>query len=130
VTSIELSYHPHSSKRPYIVVRLITERATVPFVMLLDSGADTSLIPWGLGRKLGFEESPGEAIRSVSGVGGHIDARERTARVRLAPAEEPLEIKVLWASLETPALLGRAGIFDRFRVEFHQMAGLIRLRGN
>lgn len=124
MAGIALPYQPDLAQRPYILVTLKGPERDIPFVMLVDSGADTSLIPWSLGEQLGFRESRQDPVRSIRGVGGNVEARRR--RLQVLIGVHAVEIEVLWAVLETPALLGRKGVFDRFVVAFDQRGQAIR----
>ena len=124
---IELPYRPNPLNRPRVLVALKGPALLIPFVMLVDSGADVSVVPWGLGRRLGFHEAEGEATLSIRGIGGNVEARRRSLDVSFGTSGA-LEIPVLWAALETPPILGRKGIFDRFRVEFDECSQVIHFR--
>lgn len=94
--------------------------------MLVDSGADVTLVPWSLGQHLGFQAKPSERIHSVVGVGGQIQVRSRRLRVALGEGGPVVVMDVQWSAVEVPGLLGRRGIFERYRVEFDQSARKVR----
>ena len=123
---IELPYRPNPANQPIVYVFLRGPERSLTAGMLVDSGADSSVIPWSLGIHLGFRETAEEHVRTVTGIGGGIQVRPRRLQMTLGAAGPELEIETLWAAVETPVLLGRKGIFDRFRVEFDQRAGKLR----
>jgi hypothetical protein len=55
-----------------VYVLLSQERYMVPVMMLVDSGADISMIPKTIGDQLGFRLERGEMVYTVGGIGGGI----------------------------------------------------------
>jgi hypothetical protein len=89
--------------------------------MLVDSGADISLINYEFGKRLGFEKSPHEAILEAEGVGGCIVPyllRNTTIEI------EGFKCENIFAWLQDEQIdemiIGREIIFDLFDIEFKQ----------
>ncbi len=88
--------------------------------MLVDSGADFSLIPKDLGHILGYELAVAETVSQAEGVGGSVRYVLRNVEMQLdsytftAPAA--------WMQTEAyqDVLLGREVVFDLFDIEFKQ----------
>ena len=126
MVSVDLPYQESDAHAPYVRLTVRGPVHSAPILMLVDSGADKSMISWKMGLYLGFAEEAGERLASTRGVGGSLQVRQRRMDVTLGNGR--FQIPVLWAGVEMPALLGREGIFDRFRVEFDQGAGIVRFR--
>jgi hypothetical protein len=106
--------------RPVASVLLSTSAATLEVAMYIDSGADMTLIPFRLGRALGFRQRPSDRIVELSGIGGAgVPYAVRRARMRIGDIS--LKIRLAWALIEeVPPLLGRLDIFPRFRIIFDE----------
>ncbi len=93
---------------------------TITLKMLVDSGADFSLIPKDLGTKLGYVKSPGETINQADGVGGSVDYLLRD--VEMVIDSRVITVPVAWLQTEEceEILLGREVVFDCFDIEFKQ----------
>ena len=106
--------------RPVASVLLSTNTATLEVAMYIDSGADMTVIPFRLGRALGFRQRPVERIVELSGIGGAgVPYAVRTARMRIGKSS--FRIRLAWALIEeVPPLLGRVDIFLRFRILFDE----------
>ncbi|MDI6795046.1 MAG: retropepsin-like aspartic protease [bacterium] len=104
---------------PFIPVILISPETTLKRYFLVDSGADMTLFPKGVGEKLGFKIREGEEIKSISGVSGSLPVVHR--RIKLRIGEFEFDAPVAWAlEEEVPLLLGREVVFDKFDIEFRQ----------
>jgi hypothetical protein len=87
--------------------------------MLVDSGADISLIPFAVGVDLGMRQRSGEPVCYLRGAGGRVPVLPR--RVTLRIGDHPLRTQVAWVQDSSPLLiLGRSGVFSRFSVEFRE----------
>ena len=108
--------------KPYFKVELgMTENSLESKEMLIDSGADISVISKEFGEKIGLMVSPNEKIFSANGVGGGI----------LKFVERELIIKISGKTVKAPfawiqddryneMIIGREVIFDEFDIEFKQ----------
>jgi hypothetical protein len=90
-------------------------------LMLVDSGAELSLISREIGTLLGFQLADGEILSDGSGVGGEIQYVTRA--VDLTIDGHSFQAPVAWLQTEitdAPLLLGREVVFDLFNIEFIQ----------
>jgi hypothetical protein len=89
--------------------------------MVVDSGAEVTLISRELGNLLGFSISSGEPISTGNGVGGEIEYVNRL--VDLTIDEHTFQAPVAWLLTKVtnaPLLLGREVVFDMFDIKFIQ----------
>lgn len=85
--------------------------------MVVDTGADLSLVSRSIGQVLGMKPAPRERRDELNGVGGPVEFVERKPVVRWR--QQQLNIPVAWAFVDdVPCLLGRHGFLDRFEVCF------------
>ena len=116
-------------KTPSIPITLKGERS-FDFIALLDSGADVSAIPEVLARQLGMDMH--NEPEFVHGVGGKVQAIESKIQVIIERRHEryrfQIPINIILGDEEFPLLLGRAGFFDKFRIEFNQAEEKISLK--
>ena len=89
--------------------------------MLVDSGADISLVPHWLGEELGFELTVGEVIEKADGIGGSITYAIRRLDYEINQ-QTIKDVPTAWILDENCAdvILGRETIFDAFDIEFKQ----------
>ena len=104
---------------PTAQLRILTEKGQYLCEMVVDTGADITLIPRSLGEflQLSFK---GEKIREIRGIGDtaipyvmksvglQVDRHKFPARIGVALIEE------------VPLILGRLDVFDHFNIEFKQ----------
>jgi len=106
--------------RPVARVYLRASRGPwLPHVMLVDSGADFTLLPRTIGQILGLRKSSADQWHRAGGVTGEIWVTMRRMRMRIGPHEFTADVG--WAQEDgTPLLLGRADVFELFDVRFRQ----------
>ncbi|MBU0600064.1 retropepsin-like domain-containing protein [bacterium] len=106
--------------KPIILLTLISDTAALKEYLLVDSGADITLIPKRVGKELGFVLKEGEEPSSLGGVSGSTPIVYRQVKLRIGEFE--FDTPVAWALLEEkiPLLLGREVVFDKFDIEFKQ----------
>jgi hypothetical protein len=88
--------------------------------MLIDSGADISLIPFDTGRLLGLSRSDEEILSFAQGVGGEVSYLLR--RICLTIDGHSVSTMVAWCQDEEieDMIVGRQNVFDAFHIEFRQ----------
>ena len=88
--------------------------------MLIDSGADISLIPFDTGRLLGLSRSDEEILSFAQGVGGEVSYLLR--RICLTIDGHSVSTMVAWCQDEEieDMIVGRQDVFDAFHIEFRQ----------
>ncbi|WP_373541227.1 retropepsin-like aspartic protease [Chamaesiphon sp.] len=90
-------------------------------LMLVDSGAELSLISLDIGKLLGFRLADREILLEGTGVGGEIQYVNR--EIDLTIDGHDFQAPVAWLQTEiadAPLLLGREVVFDLFNIEFIQ----------
>ncbi len=107
--------------KPYAMVRVITNERNYRCQMLIDSGADITLIPKKAGDYLGFEPDK-EMIREIRGIGeGAVPYIIKTVQIEIG--EYQIKGRIGWVLIEeVPFLLGRLDIFDQFDIKFDHLA--------
>ena len=93
--------------------------------MLVDSGAELSLITKQLGEDLGLSRTAREIISKAEGVGGSIEYLLRDIEIELDG--HTFTAPVAWAQTDfcEEILLGREVVFDLFDIEFKQAEEII-----
>jgi len=122
----------HSEKlgdilKPVIPVSLIGPKYRVKLFMLLDSGADISMIPYSVGETIGLELDM--ATRSeVQGI-GEGSVPYVLGQVTLEIEKFNVSARIGWALIEeVPFILGRLDIFKALAVEFREFENKILLK--
>ncbi len=88
--------------------------------MLVDSGADISVISYEIGLALGLQVAEGEIFKNAAGIGGVISYALRQISFTIDGHE--LAAPVAWVQNQytKDIILGREIVFDQFNVEFKQ----------
>jgi len=119
----EKGAHQQLVKRPVADVWLKKGKGWVEFHPYIDSGADVILIPLSLGELLGFKVE-GEKIDEIGGVRGAVPVIYKRWEIKIG--SQTLPVLLAWALLEeVPPLLGRADVFDFYKITFLQKEGKI-----
>ena len=97
--------------------------------MYIDSGADMTLIPFHLGRSLGFRQRPTDRVLELSGISGAgVPYLLRSARLLIG--SRWLKIRLAWVLIEeVPLLLGRADVFPKFQILFDEQRERVTFAG-
>jgi Aspartyl protease len=107
--------------RPDFPIELKFGKKSINELVLVDSGADISVISLNLGKLLGLTLAEGEILMQVGGVGGSILSY---ALRQISIKIDKDEIDVPFAWLQDPKIhemiLGREVVFDKFDIEFKQ----------
>ncbi len=111
-------------KAPFIPIFVRTEgNKLVRLVALLDSGADTTVLPKGLAKILGLKEE--KEIIETGGIGGKVKVKKSKMQFRISGSREnyPLTIPILVlqdSNEDMPLILGRQGFFENFHITLRQ----------
>jgi len=113
--------------KPIIPVRITGPTRGVKVFMLLDSGADISMIPYAVGESIGLEldmSTRGE----IQGVGeGSVPYVLGQVGVQIGDSEIP--VRIGWALIEEiPFILGRLDVFQTLAIEFREFEDRILLK--
>ncbi len=107
--------------KPNYSVKLKHNQIQIYTTMLVDSGAEVSLISYKMGQDLGYQLADAESTLVTETIGGNVEYVLRNVEITID--NHSLIVPIAW--LQTPTdseqlLLGRAVIFDRFNIEFRQ----------
>jgi hypothetical protein len=107
--------------QPTYSVKLKNKAQEIETSMLVDSGADITLISFKVGQDLGFSLAESEGKRSAETVGGKVEYVLR--EIEMTIDQHSFIATVAW--LQNPIdveqlLLGREMVFDKFNIEFRQ----------
>lgn len=95
----------------------------IKFYPYIDSGADVTMIPLSLGKLIGFKIDESN-VQQIGGIRGSVPVIFIKAHLKIGGEE--FSTHLAWALIEdVPPLLGRAGIFDIFKITFEQYKKVI-----
>lgn len=95
-----------------------TDALWLPIRMIVDTGADFTILPRGFASQLGIDLANDCERQQMQGIGGHADIfLYRTQIVRMGKYTREIPIGFLDREAG-PALLGRHEFFETFRVVF------------
>ncbi len=105
--------------RPIADVILESNGNQIEVPMYIDSGADITLLPFTLGKALGFHEEVDE-IRQMKGISG-AGVPYVVKKIGMILNNEKIEARIAWSMIEdVPPLLGRMDIFPKFKILFDE----------
>jgi len=126
----KLEQYGHSKiKRPWVPVTLYHKDKKQDVAMLLDSGADSTLIPLGLAKYLGLDLT-GEKD-TTQGVGGNIETIQSKVSIKIGRGSEIhklTNVPVIVADNDDWLILGRRGFFNKFNITFKENETKIIIR--
>jgi hypothetical protein len=106
---------------PEYLVTLSNREIDNEVLMLVDSGAELSLITLEIGKILGLQVAEREILSNGTGVGGAI--QYVTREIDMTIDGHSFKAPVAWLQTnitDAPLLLGREVVFDLFNIEFIQ----------
>ncbi len=106
---------------PNYQVKLKHNQIEVATMMLVDSGAELSLISLNFGQNLGYALADAESTLLAETVGGNVEYVLRNIEITIDG--HTFLTTIAWLQTNTGGeqlLLGREGVFDRFNIEFRQ----------
>lgn len=105
--------------KPFALVTLINGDKYRESKMLIDSGADITLIPKSAGERLELTPSKQDEIKYLGGIAGGVPVVYRTIDLKIEDIK--FSCRIAWAQIEdVPTVLGRVDVFDKFDIEFKQ----------
>lgn len=107
--------------KPFAFVKLVNGKRTLAkYPLLIDSGADVTLVPKSTGKKLGLKLKDKSEIKFLGGISGSVPVVYKTIDLRIENIK--FSTRIAWAQIEdVPPVLGRIDIFDKFDIEFKQV---------
>jgi hypothetical protein len=109
-------------KTPSLPVTIIGEKNSVDTIAIIDSGADISVIPEGMAEILDLDLSG--KTQTAFGIGGEVETVERRINIMIEKGHEcyrlNIPVKIVLGKYDFPPLLGRAGFFDEFIINFSE----------
>ena len=107
--------------QPNYLVKLKHNQIEIETTMLVDSGAEVSLISYKMGQHLGYQLADAESTLVAETIGGNVEYVLRNVEITI----DNHQLIAPFAWLQTPTdteqlLLGREVIFDQFNIEFRQ----------
>ena len=115
--------HPLPTHRPILPICLTSGAVSVDVVALVDSGADTCVLPYDLGLQLGLDWSRSSALPSVGGSLASAASRAALLSGEVAPFA-PVPLGFAWAaSDDVPTVYGYVNFFLEFDVCFYATRG-------
>lgn len=111
---------------PYAPIVLSNGRFSAQAVALVDSGSETSVLPYSLGIKLGLVWDNKQATIKLGGALSGIPAMGVLITGRL-PNLDATELFFAWAASETRLILGQLNFFTEFHVCFLQDQGYFEI---
>jgi hypothetical protein len=95
---------------------------------LVDSGASISVLPYGLGVRLGFDWDAQPSRITLGGTLAQVEARGIVVEAVIGQLPT-VRLAMAWArSDEVPFLLGQFNFFLTFEVNFYRARGLFEIR--
>ena len=113
--------------KPVIPVTIIGSNRKVKVFMLLDSGADISMIPYSVGEVIGLEFDI-TARDEIQGIGeGSVPYVLSQVKFQIESME--ISTRIGWALIEeVPFILGRLDVFEKLSIEFREFENKILLK--
>ena len=103
---------------PVVLAELPTSHGVYPIRMLLDSGADYTMLSKALGELAGIDVASLPKTK-VKGIAGQlVEVHRGTVRLHIGGLDLPPFPCMYVESMKSPLLLGREGFFDLFNVTF------------
>ncbi len=103
--------------RPIIPLSIGHKSVYIRFEALIDSGADFSIFPLGIAKRLNIKPEGKERVY-FSGVGDSLN-EGFIAQVSITLDKDEIQTKIIFSnSLEVDGILGQHGFFDKFIVKF------------
>lgn len=114
------SVKSHNWEPLYEVIISFAGSPSTRIQMLVDSGAELSLLPKELGRGLGLVKYPGDVVNQADTVGGKVEYLLKNMEMTIDGHSFTAPVAWLQTDNGQEVLLGREIVFDYFNIEFRQ----------
>jgi hypothetical protein len=114
--------------KPEYIVTLSNQDIAIEYIMLVDSGADFSVISKKAGIDLGFHLADAEQTLLAYGIGGTVEYVLRKVNVLINGIEFMMPVAWLQDNQINEMIIGREVVFEEFRIEFIQAEEKIQFR--
>jgi len=105
---------------PKYQVTLKHKEVVMTSTMIVDSGAEFSVISLKTGRDLGYELADGEELLVAQSLGLKVEYVLRRVEMKIDGHSFTAPVAWLQNNLTDEMLLGREVVFDKFNIEFRQ----------
>lgn len=105
--------------RPIAFVRMASQSAAV-IELIIDSGADISLVDSAVAEALELEPTAPEELYTIEGVGAGTPVYYRQIEMTIGEYTFPCQIGIVLYSSNMIRIMGQADVFDRFSIEFRR----------
>lgn len=124
---LSVEYVDDQVARPFIPVSVGYHGNSIDTMAMLDSGADTSILPYDLGLALGANWSRQPDLWHLEGFGGELETKKLVADLVIGPWR-PLRILFGWTRAnDVPVLLGQLNFFHLVDICFYRSRELVQL---
>ncbi|WP_431479585.1 retropepsin-like aspartic protease [Microcystis aeruginosa] len=107
--------------QPNYLVKLKHNQIEIKTIMLVDSGAEVSLISYKIGQDLGYQLADAESTLVAETIGGNVEYVLRNLEITIDNHQLIAPVAWLQMPIDTEQLLlGREVVFDKFNIEFRQ----------
>lgn len=115
------------SRMPFLPLKLAANGLAVPALAMLDTGSSVNVLPYALGKELGFVWEQQTTRIQLSGSLGEAESRAVALPVTIAPFA-PALLVFAWTQAENaPLLLGQMNFFQEFDVCFFRAQGIFEI---
>jgi len=113
--------------RPFIPVSIKYREKSIDTMAMLDSGADTSILPHAVGLALGADWSRQPDLWHLEGFGGELETKKLVFDLVIGNWH-PLRIRFGWTNNnDVPVLLGQLNFFHVVDICFYRSRQLVQL---
>ncbi len=113
-----------NSLRPVARVRMASATNSVIIDLIVDSGADITLIDADVAQALELTAPTSDESYAIGGIGSEIAVYYRQITMTIGEYTFPCRIGVISSSSNT-RILGQADVFDQFSIEFRRFESKI-----
>lgn len=118
---------PYFENRPHIPIRIRFNDKKLRFLPLLDTGADYALFYKSDAIRLGLNWSKGKKIKLDNADGSPFHAKQFNLEIDIEGFTFEAQICFVENDRSAMPLLGRAGIFEHFKITIHEREKYVEL---